>query len=103
MPSVRAQVIALGESEWKASRESADWRHWRGCQLVNPLCPDDLCVLPKDHVGTAQGYHILGTTAWDYPLKLTKKSVIFFSEEELDQEGLIRLGWSTQRELWPDA
>lgn len=30
-------------------------RHgWRGCNLVNPLCPDDLCVLPASHRGPHQ-------------------------------------------------
>lgn len=35
------------------------------CPLVNPLCPQDLCWLPRDHVGTPERYHVLGTTAYD--------------------------------------
>lgn len=35
---------------------------WAQCPLVNPLCPDDLCILPEGHAGTAEGYHVLGTT-----------------------------------------
>jgi hypothetical protein len=109
--TIRQKVITLGEQEWSADRKkgSADWRHWKGCQLVNPLCPDDLCVLPKNHVGTEQGYHILGTTAWDNPLHVTKRSVLFLLQEEtgdereVDREGLIRIGWTRQQELWPNA
>ena len=24
-------------------------RDWQGCPMVNPLCPDDLCILPPRH------------------------------------------------------
>jgi hypothetical protein len=35
------------------------------CPFINRLCPEDLCYLPADHVGTEEGYHITGTTAYD--------------------------------------
>lgn len=31
------------------------------CTFVNPLCPDDLCVLEYGHPFSAQGHHITGT------------------------------------------
>ena len=34
------------------------------CTLVNPACPDDLCYLPYGHIGTKEGYHILGTVSY---------------------------------------
>ena len=34
----------------------------RRCPLVNPLCPDDFCVLPAGHVGAAEGWHWLQTS-----------------------------------------
>lgn len=37
---------------------------WQGCTLVNPLCPDDLCILPEGH----EGYHQLGTMVEPQPL-----------------------------------
>ena len=29
------------------------------CPLVNPLCPQDLCILDADHPGTLVGWHTL--------------------------------------------
>jgi len=43
------------------------------CPLINPLCPEDLCWLPRDHVGTKEGYHVLGTTPYDYAEKFPKE------------------------------
>jgi hypothetical protein len=31
-------------------------RDWNGCTLINPLCPDDLCILPPH-----KGNHCLMT------------------------------------------
>lgn len=46
---------------------------WPQCPLVNPMCPNDLCILPAGHDGTEEGYHVLGTTpynhAYKYPLE----------------------------------
>lgn len=36
---------------------------WRGCELVNPLCPSDLCTRHAGH----QGDHRLGTMAEPMP------------------------------------
>lgn len=43
--------------------------HKSTCGLVNPMCPDDLCVLPPGHVGTAEGYHLLGTMSYSHACK----------------------------------
>lgn len=95
--SIRQQVIDLGEERWRDEGR----RGWEGCPLVNPLCPDDLCVLPLGHVGTEQGYHLLGTDAYDDPLKLTKRSVLYL-EGPLPKEKLVKLGWKRQKELFRD-
>lgn len=39
------------------------------CTFINRLCPDDLCYLPADHIGTEEGFHITGTVAYDYAVK----------------------------------
>lgn len=39
------------------------------CTLVNPACPDDLCFLPYGHIGTKEGYHILGTVAYNHAIR----------------------------------
>jgi hypothetical protein len=39
------------------------------CPFTNRLCPDDLCYLPADHVGTKEGFHITGTVAYDYAVQ----------------------------------
>lgn len=38
---------------------------WMGCPMINPLCPDDLCLLPFGHEGMLDNRHILSTTPWD--------------------------------------
>jgi len=54
----------MSRSASRASRGLywVDRSGWAQCPLVNPLCPDDLCILPEGHAGTAEGYHVLGTT-----------------------------------------
>jgi hypothetical protein len=39
------------------------------CPFFNRLCPDDLCYLPANHVGTEEGFHITGTCSYDYAVK----------------------------------
>jgi hypothetical protein len=39
------------------------------CPFINRLCPDDLCFLPADHVGTKEGFHITGTVSYDYAVQ----------------------------------
>lgn len=39
------------------------------CPFINRLCPDDLCYLPANHIGTEEGFHITGTCSYDYAVK----------------------------------
>lgn len=68
---------------------------WRGCTLVNPLCPTDLCVLPKTH----KGLHKLHTSP--EPEKLSK--VLKRAHNRItDPWELVKLGWEKASELWPE-
>jgi hypothetical protein len=68
------------------------------------MCPDDLCVLPGGHVGTEEGWHILGTTPWDNPIRVTKRSVMFLHPDGGDDPiVLVREGAAVARRLWPDT
>lgn len=71
------------EPEWKN-------RIWRGCWLVNPLCPDDLCVLPPGH----RGNHLLMTMAEPMPLN---EEIFIYSRTARTETDLIREGWEAQR------
>jgi hypothetical protein len=68
------------------------------CTLVNPACPDDLCILPAGHVGTEEKVHILGTdryseaVRYDFPM----------APPGTDDEELVRLGWEEQFRRFPD-
>lgn len=31
------------------------------CLMLNALCPQDLCVLPRNHPGTSKNEHLLGS------------------------------------------
>ena len=72
-------------------------KDWQGCQLVNPLCPDDLCLLPQDH----EGYHRLGTMA--EPDEVS--DIMFMApprKRRRSASELYQLGWKKARELWPE-
>ena len=61
------------------------------CPFANRLCPTDLCYLPAGHVGTEQGYHITGTTAYDDAFKWhfgkTDMQEVGMTRRELIQKG----------------
>lgn len=82
------------------------------CTLVNPLCPDDLCVLPYGHVGTNRRAHLLGSmygSAYadehDYAEALKHRErmspLMFMAPEGTSESELIRLGRKRAKELWP--
>lgn len=71
------------------------------CPLVNPLCPDDLCILPAGHPGTDDGYHVLGTTNYDYAERFVHEPFKMLPVGTTKDE-LIAEGDRVARELWPE-
>jgi hypothetical protein len=71
---------------------------WPQCPMINPQCPDDLCILPAGHVGTAEGYHVLGTTAYSAAEKFPLE---WMRPEGTSIEDLYNEGWRIQEELFP--
>lgn len=77
------------------------------CLLVNPLCPDDLCVLPRNHPGTKKNEHLLGTMYGSaglnpspkYRLKMSRH--MFLAPEGSTEDDLMELGCKRAEELWP--
>lgn len=65
--SVDAEILRQGV-QGAAWLDQEKW-HKSTCGLVNPLCPDDLCILPPGHVGTAEGYHVTGTTPYTHAIE----------------------------------
>lgn len=65
---------------------------WRGCTLVNPLCPDDLCVLPPH-----KGWHCLSTMIEPGPVWSGMKR----AAAGTSRENLIQLGCDKAAELKP--
>jgi hypothetical protein len=51
------------------------------CTFVNPLCPEDLCYLPYDHVGSKK-----------FPSLMPAGT---------ERKKLISVGWKIQREWFP--
>lgn len=85
------------------------------CTLVNPLCPNDLCVLWYGHKGTAHGKHLLGTFPGSVPNEewdddpddaedhvQEVSNVMFMAPKGTPDDELIRLGWERADELCPD-
>lgn len=68
------------------------------CRLVNPLCPDDLCTLPQNHAGSAEGKHLLGTSAGMESVS----HFMYLSHTAHTAEELINEGCEAARSLWPD-
>lgn len=69
-------------------------RSWKGCPLVNPLCPSDICCLDADH----EGEHLLTT---ELPEEAHEKAPPFFMAlpgTSLDR--LQRLARERADELW---
>jgi len=71
------------------------------CTFVNPLCPEDLCYLPYDHVGSKWGYHVLGTTNYSYAEKFDTKKFPSLMPAGTERKKLISVGWKIQREWFP--
>lgn len=64
------------------------------CQLINPLCPDDLCILPHGH----KGYHRLGTMS--EPMKLDMRHTFKMHKgTSTNDDELARLGWEHAQRL----
>jgi hypothetical protein len=72
------------------------------CPLVNPLCPDDLCFLPAGHIGTEEGYHILGTMRYTQADRLVRKgSIMTMAPVGTTRSDLMKLGWDeAERQGW---
>lgn len=75
-----------------------DRSEWPQCPLVNPNCPDDLCILPAGHVGTAEGYHVLGTMAYTDAGKFSMEAMM---PEGTDAGALYTEGVRRAEVLWP--
>lgn len=102
----KAQIVS--RMQWA---EAVDGRHhwhydgvalvdrWNGCTMVNPLCPDDLCILPYGHPGMAEGWHHLGTDVGPNQYELAELHPRGPNARPRD---LVELGWKRQRELYPD-
>lgn len=60
------------------------------CPLINPMCPEDLCYLPRDHVGTKENFHVLGTTAYDCAEKWPRE---WLQADHPTRDELIQRGW----------
>jgi hypothetical protein len=94
---VRSRIKAL--CQYHIINSGIPWHRTKDwgeqCPLVNPLCPDDLCVLPVNHVGTKEGYHVLGTTSYEfaewYPASWYRP------ELRGDRDGLIEKGYEWQQ------
>lgn len=75
-----------------------DRSEWPQCPLVNPNCPDDLCILPAGHVGTAEGYHVLGTMAYT---EAGKFSMELMMPVGTDAQVLCQEGWRRADIMFP--
>lgn len=87
------------ELDWLGvSRRRAELFDGPLCTMVNPGCPEDLCYLPYDHVGSLDGFHVTGTTSYDYaihwpnaglaPVDTPRKELVHLGYELAD-----RMGW----------
>jgi len=99
---IRREIRELVEAE--IERQGKPWyqidrSHWPQCPLINPMCPDDLCVLPAGHVGTEHGYHVLGTTMYSQAERYPKDWLVY---PGTSKEALIRMGWERQQRMFPD-
>ena len=90
-----ADFVEKRMDELGVTLQKVHWDNAEQCPLVNPLCPEDLCFLPKNHIGTAEGYHVLGTTAYDQAEHFSKKDYI--TDRPVTREWLIEEGWRRQR------
>lgn len=65
---------------------------WNGCKLVNPLCPDDLCILPPH---PQWPMHKLGTAGEPFVVS----DVMFMHPEAQTAEDLVMAGWEAQERM----
>lgn len=64
---------------------------WQGCTMVNPYCPDDVCVRPAGH----RGGHTLGTMAYD---EQTRRKFPMLPDGASYDE-VVATGWDRARDL----
>lgn len=62
------------------------------CQLVNPYCPEDLCILPITH----KGFHHLGTMSEPTPLPHMRRAI---KGGPYTEDQLSNLGWELADKL----
>ena len=91
---VEKQIREQGKPWYQVDRSG-----WPQCPLVNPHCPEDLCILPAGHDGTVEGYHVLGTTAYSHADKFP---LDWMMPEGTTLKVLIEAGWRRQQEMFPD-
>lgn len=75
-----------------------EWDRWGGCKFINPLCPSDLCRLPKDHVGSEYNIHLLGTSGEPELIPCMERH----PNKSATFNDLIAMGWKRQREMFDD-
>lgn len=94
-------IVEAGYEAWKSRPAPPEVR----CPLVNPLCPNDLCILEANHPGTEQGWHTLGTDPYDQPHRYirpgSKNYVLFLHPDGpgVSDADLIAAGADRAREL----
>jgi hypothetical protein len=92
-----AEFIELRMAEQGAKYQDADLLgDEERCPMVNPACPEDLCVLPVGHPGAEQKIHILGTDNYEWATKY--KDFPMAALGHTDSE-LINLGCIEQQRL----
>lgn len=84
-------------------------RRMTHCTLVNPLCPNDLCVLPAGHPGTVKREHLLSTMygsvdpdldgAPNPKYRERMGRVMFMAPEDTSIDELVKLGEKASRKL----
>jgi hypothetical protein len=82
------------------------WEKWKyderlheRCPLVNPLCPDDLCILRKGHPGASQNCHWLGTN----PDIIKLNNIMYMADDDdMTDMRLIYAGATMQELLFPE-
>lgn len=72
------------------------------CTMVNPGCPEDLCLLPYGHSGAFAGLHLTGTMPGSSPEpdpeRVDQMGLVILAPRGTSQEELIRRGWAYQKD-----
>lgn len=94
---IRARLMI--DHPWSTRRD----RGWQGCEMVNALCPSDLCQLPAGHLGVAENIHWVGTSV--EPMQLHKRYIQMAPDIGVphDEASLYALGWALDYKLNPKA